>query len=208
MDPYSRRFTWNVIRKYREGRVVIFSTHFMDEADILSDRIAIMAKGQVRACGSSLFLKNHFGVGYNMVVERRPDAEASRVRRFVLDRVPSAKVLSDVGAEISFQLPLSASASFQPLFEAIDDQQEDLGVETYGMSVTTLGEGGDPCTTVVCVCTLSWDRKLKAAPCHVYVSINRGGVHPRGQGRGDPADRARGCAGEAQEPRAQGEPGA
>jgi ATP-binding cassette, subfamily A (ABC1), member 3 len=32
MDPYSRRFTWNVIRSHREGRVVVLTTHFMDEA--------------------------------------------------------------------------------------------------------------------------------------------------------------------------------
>jgi len=35
MDPYSRRFTWNVIRRYREGRVIVLTTHFMDEADLL-----------------------------------------------------------------------------------------------------------------------------------------------------------------------------
>ena len=29
MDPYSRRFTWNVIRQYREGRVIVLTTHFM-----------------------------------------------------------------------------------------------------------------------------------------------------------------------------------
>jgi ABC-type multidrug transport system ATPase subunit len=43
MDPFSRRFTWNVIRNYRSGRCIILTTHFMDEADILGDRIAIMA---------------------------------------------------------------------------------------------------------------------------------------------------------------------
>jgi len=32
MDPYSRRFTWNIIRQHKEGRVVVLTTHFMDEA--------------------------------------------------------------------------------------------------------------------------------------------------------------------------------
>ena len=57
MDPYSRRFTWNVIRSHREGRVVVLTTHFMDDADLLGDRIAIMGDGKLRCCGSSLFLK-------------------------------------------------------------------------------------------------------------------------------------------------------
>lgn len=60
---YSRRFTWDLIRKHREGRVIILTTHFMDEADLLGDRVAIMADGVLRCCGSSLFLKKHYGVG-------------------------------------------------------------------------------------------------------------------------------------------------
>jgi ATP-binding cassette subfamily A (ABC1) protein 5 len=38
----------------------------MDEADILADRKAIMSNGTIRCYGSSLFLKNKFGVGYHM----------------------------------------------------------------------------------------------------------------------------------------------
>ena len=40
---------------------MILSTHFMDEADLLGDRIAIMAEGVVKCVGSSMFLKNKFG---------------------------------------------------------------------------------------------------------------------------------------------------
>lgn len=42
----------------------------MDEADILGDRIAIMAEGDVQCTGSSLFLKNRYGVGYNLVISK------------------------------------------------------------------------------------------------------------------------------------------
>ena len=51
-----------------QGRVIVLSTHFMDEADILSDRIAIMAAGRLQCCGSALFLKKLYGVGYNLTV--------------------------------------------------------------------------------------------------------------------------------------------
>jgi ATP-binding cassette, subfamily A (ABC1), member 3 len=69
MDPYSRRFTWNVIRNYKRDRIIILTTHFMDEADILGDRIAIMAEGQLRCIGSSLFLKKTYGVGYQLTID-------------------------------------------------------------------------------------------------------------------------------------------
>jgi ATP-binding cassette subfamily A (ABC1) protein 3 len=68
MDPYSRRSTWNIIQRNKKGRVILLTTHFMDEADILGDRIAIMAEGKLQCIGSSLFLKSSYGVGYTLTV--------------------------------------------------------------------------------------------------------------------------------------------
>ncbi|KAE8984553.1 ATP-binding cassette sub-family A member 3 [Phytophthora fragariae] len=68
MDPYSRRSTWEILLNNRSDRVVVLTTHFMDEADILGDRIAIMAEGELRCCGSSLFLNNRYGAGYNLTL--------------------------------------------------------------------------------------------------------------------------------------------
>ena len=70
MDPFSRRFTWNVIRHYRQNRIIILTTHFMDEADILGDRIAIMSDGKLRCAGSPLYLKKVFGLGYQLTIEK------------------------------------------------------------------------------------------------------------------------------------------
>lgn len=61
MDPDARRHIWSVLQKNRVGRTMVLTTHFMDEADLLGDRIAIMADGIVRCCGTSLFLKNKYG---------------------------------------------------------------------------------------------------------------------------------------------------
>ena len=61
MDPSARRQTWNVLQRAREGRTMLLSTHYMDEADLLGDRIAIMSEGVVKCCGSSLFLKKIYG---------------------------------------------------------------------------------------------------------------------------------------------------
>ncbi|CAM9094590.1 unnamed protein product, partial [Laminaria digitata] len=71
MDPFSRRSTWSVLQRQRKGRVILLTTHFMDEADTLGDRIAIMAEGELQCMGSSLFLKGLYGVGYTLTVMRR-----------------------------------------------------------------------------------------------------------------------------------------
>jgi ABC-type multidrug transport system ATPase subunit len=71
MDTSARRRMWEMLKKNKAGKIIILTTHFMDEADILGDRIAIMAEGDVQCCGSSLFLKNRYGVGYNLKIDKK-----------------------------------------------------------------------------------------------------------------------------------------
>lgn len=142
MDPYSRRFTWNVIRQHREGRVIILTTHFMDEADLLGDRIAIIGDGKLLCCGSSLYLKKMFGVGYNMTIEKLDTTtfSESKFMKAVHNVIPEAKLLTNVGTEVTVELPFSSSGLFEKLFVYFDDHLSDLGIHSYGMSVTTLEE--------------------------------------------------------------------
>eukprot|EP00736_Rhodelphis_marinus_P006281 Rmarinus@m.16243 len=142
MDPYSRRFTWNVLQNQREGRVIVLTTHFMDEADLLGDRIAIMGDGRLKCCGSSLFLKNRYGVGYSMTCVKADEKKFSikSFTSFVKEYVPEAKLLSNVGSEVSFQLPLAASSGFEPMLATMEKDSVNLGIRSYGLSVTTLEE--------------------------------------------------------------------
>jgi ATP-binding cassette subfamily A (ABC1) protein 3 len=71
MDTSTRRRLWDMLKKNKAGKIIILTTHYMDEADILGDRIAIMAEGKVQCTGSSLFLKNRYGVGYNLVIAKK-----------------------------------------------------------------------------------------------------------------------------------------
>jgi ATP-binding cassette subfamily A (ABC1) protein 3 len=47
MDPTARKETWDLIKSYKKGRVMILTTHYMDEAEALADRIGIMSKGKL-----------------------------------------------------------------------------------------------------------------------------------------------------------------
>ena len=71
MDTSARRFIWDMLKNYKSNRIVILTTHFMDEADYLGDRIGIMGEGKLRCCGSSIFLKNKFGIGYSLVIVKK-----------------------------------------------------------------------------------------------------------------------------------------
>lgn len=64
MDPITRRHVWDIIENAKRGRAIVLTTHSMEEADILSDRIGIMAKGRLRCIGTSIRLKSRFGSGF------------------------------------------------------------------------------------------------------------------------------------------------
>lgn len=68
IDPLSRRKIWDILLKERGERTIIMTTHFLDEADLLADNIAILSKGTLRAEGSSAQLKDTFGSGYRIHV--------------------------------------------------------------------------------------------------------------------------------------------
>ncbi|XP_076811813.1 phospholipid-transporting ATPase ABCA1-like isoform X2 [Clavelina lepadiformis] len=92
VDPYARRSIWDLLLSYRANRTILLSTHHMDEADLLGDRIAIISHGRLKCCGSSLFLKSCFGVGYYLtVVKHSHGSSTSETNR----SLSSASVISE-----------------------------------------------------------------------------------------------------------------
>ncbi|UKZ76434.1 hypothetical protein TrVFT333_004138 [Trichoderma virens FT-333] len=73
IDPLSRRKLWDILLAERGKRTLILTTHFLDEADLLADHIAILSKGTLRAEGSSVELKDTLGGGYRVNVHKNPD---------------------------------------------------------------------------------------------------------------------------------------
>ena len=69
VDPEARRQMWDILQIERSGRTIILSTHYMEEADVLADRIAIMADGKLQCCGSAMFLKNAYGLLYKFMLK-------------------------------------------------------------------------------------------------------------------------------------------
>ena len=127
MDPASRRSMWELLQRHKRGRALVLTTHYMDEADLLADRIAVMSLGRLRCCGSSLFLKSRYGRGYTLtLVKVRAVAnkgalsstdsslasavcEAGALVEELKGFVPTLELLSEAGDELSFRLPLEAS---------------------------------------------------------------------------------------------------
>ncbi|XP_026331721.1 ATP-binding cassette sub-family A member 5-like, partial [Hyposmocoma kahamanoa] len=144
VDPVSRRQTWRILQRARRGKVLLLTTHFMDEADILGDRKAVISKGRVRCAGTSLFLKNKFGIGYHLTLVLDGVCREHQITRLVRGHVPRAEKARRHGRELSYILPHYAVHLFPPLFQAIEQEIKEktnrLGVTSYGVSMTTLEE--------------------------------------------------------------------
>ncbi|XP_078733168.1 phospholipid-transporting ATPase ABCA1-like [Lampetra fluviatilis] len=141
VDPYARRGIWNLLLKYRHGRTIILSTHHMDEADLLGDRVAIISHGRLRCCGSSLFLKNAFGAGYYLTMvksepgSRRPSAGAAHLYKN-LEQTDGQSQSSDegLGSESGSQEDIAdVSAVTQLLQQHVPDARL---VENFGQELT------------------------------------------------------------------------
>uniref|UniRef100_A0A8I6AQZ2 ATP binding cassette subfamily A member 3 n=1 Tax=Rattus norvegicus TaxID=10116 RepID=A0A8I6AQZ2_RAT len=140
MDAVSRRAIWDLLQQQKSDRTVLLTTHFMDEADLLGDRIAILAKGELQCCGSSLFLKQKYGAGYHMTLVKEPHCNPEGISQLVHHHVPNAMLESHAGAELSFILPKESTHRFESLFAKLEKKQKELGIASFGASVTTMEE--------------------------------------------------------------------
>lgn len=70
LDPLSRRKIWDILLAERGERTFLLTTHFLDEADVLSDYVAILSKGHLKIKGTAVQLKHEVGVGYHISVPK------------------------------------------------------------------------------------------------------------------------------------------
>ncbi|KAF5196994.1 Abc transporter a family member [Thalictrum thalictroides] len=156
MDPISRRHVWDIIQNAKKGRSIILTTHSMEEADILADRIAIMAKGKLRCIGTSIRLKSRFGTGFitnisftgntpGQMPNYDDDAVASNephhkaVKQFFenhLGVVPK----EENKAFLTFVIPHEKEGRLTKFFAELQDREREFGIADIQLGLTTLEE--------------------------------------------------------------------
>ncbi|XP_033375250.1 ATP-binding cassette sub-family A member 13 [Parus major] len=148
VDPCSRRSIWDVLLKYKAGCTLIFTTHHLDEAEVLSDHIAILQHGHLRCCGSPSCLRDTYGQGHSLTFIKKPsvfeikDAKhTAQVTSLIQNYIPEAFLKENSGTELTYVIPERADkTAFKGLFQALDQSLQPLHVTGYGISDTTLEE--------------------------------------------------------------------
>uniref|UniRef100_A0A803T1K2 ATP-binding cassette sub-family A member 2 n=1 Tax=Anolis carolinensis TaxID=28377 RepID=A0A803T1K2_ANOCA len=138
VDPYARRAIWDLILKYKPGRTILLSTHHMDEADLLGDRIAIISHGKLKCCGSPLFLKGTYGDGYKLTLVKK-QSEAPRLLR---EALPSERGSNGFGGKEQgdCNTHYSLILTHGLLWQHLEHSLEALDLTSFGLMDTTLEE--------------------------------------------------------------------
>eukprot|EP01094_Clydonella_sp_ATCC50884_P019175 TRINITY_DN3690_c0_g1_i1.p1 TRINITY_DN3690_c0_g1~~TRINITY_DN3690_c0_g1_i1.p1 ORF type:complete len:938 (+),score=222.20 TRINITY_DN3690_c0_g1_i1:144-2957(+) len=137
MDPGNRNFVWDCIKELKKSRLVILTTHSMEEADMLGDRIAIMAQGKLRAEGGSLALKKQFGSGYRVNINAEVD-NLEAVKQEVKRMLPGAQLVQENAGSLVYGLPdVDPDGTTARFFEYLQEQSGKL-INDWGIHNTTL----------------------------------------------------------------------
>ncbi|GBM80108.1 ATP-binding cassette sub-family A member 3 [Araneus ventricosus] len=138
MDVEARRGVWDALLEIRRERTVILTTHYMEEADILGDRIAIMADGEIQCCGSPMFLKQKFGTGYHLHVVKDQNFNMQGLTSLLKKYVPEVTVENELEKDISFRMSSTTGNEFGDMFEELEGHKNKLGVISFGITITTM----------------------------------------------------------------------
>lgn len=112
----------------------------MDEADVLSDRIAILSDGELKCAGSTFFLKKRFGTGYHLVCAKDFDCNSNAVTKLLQKYIPEIRVESESESEIAYLLSEDRVDLFKTVFEELEMNLSRLNLKSFGISLTTLEE--------------------------------------------------------------------
>ncbi|VVC45536.1 Hypothetical protein CINCED_3A002705 [Cinara cedri] len=137
MDPAARRTLWNILQSEREGRTMVMTTHLMDEADLLGDRVAIMKAGTLCCVGTPFSLKKEYGGGYTLTLVKDGigfslTKVTNFVRKYYAHSVPCKLTIM----EVTYQL--EDSSLFPDLLNALEQNKQTLGIKEYGITLTSL----------------------------------------------------------------------
>ncbi|KAK9493570.1 hypothetical protein V1508DRAFT_445783 [Lipomyces doorenjongii] len=153
LDPLSRRRIWDILLASRCQRTIILRTHFLDEADLFADSIAILARGELVVAGSPLKLKADFGNGYRvysimpasgkeMVYEAENGNQViSLVNRLEREEHKEHRVSGPQLEDVFLKFVADSDAEIQELLKDYDDVYQDDDEMSKGAVVTFEASG-------------------------------------------------------------------
>ncbi len=145
LDPASKHSLWDVIANAKKvgNRSMVLTTHSMEEADVLCDRLCIMADGEIQCIGRTHELKRRFGRGYTLMIkipESQGAAGLAQVDAFVKRLFPTAALLNEPIAGCSKYEIDRREVVLSKVFAEMIQAKSQLGMEAWSFTESTLEE--------------------------------------------------------------------
>lgn len=140
LDPSSRRLLWEVIKEARRTKAVVLTTHSMEEAESLCDRLGIFVNGKLQCVGNPKDLTARFG-GYLSFTVTTPAHQETAAEGVVRSMAPGARLVYSLGGTQKFELPLR-EIGVEGVFRRMEEVKlrKELDVMDWGVSNATLEE--------------------------------------------------------------------
>ncbi|KAL4559226.1 hypothetical protein LXL04_031361 [Taraxacum kok-saghyz] len=136
LDPASRNNLWNVVKHAKQNRAIILTTHSMEEAEHLCDRLGIFVDGSLQCVGNPKELKGRYGGSYVFTMTTYSNHEAD-VENLVKGLSPNAKKIYAISGTQKFELP-KQSIKIADVFRAVENAKSRFAVQAWGIADTTL----------------------------------------------------------------------
>ncbi|XP_020582487.1 ABC transporter A family member 8-like [Phalaenopsis equestris] len=136
LDPASRKRLWSVVQHAKKDRAVILTTHSMEEAEALCDRVGIFVDGYLQCLGSPVELKARYG-GYFVLTVTTPSNEEEDVEKLVQQISSAATRVYHLSGTQKFQLP-KKGLSLSDIFRQIEAAKRRLNIQAWGLSDAAL----------------------------------------------------------------------
>ena len=138
MDITSRRNLWEILKKIKEKRIIILTTHYMEEASVLGSRIGILAEGNMKCIGTPLFLIEKYGKQMSVNIYKELGANDQSIIEFFESRVEGI-TYEKLSEEILFKIPKdNKNFNLKNFFEQLDSKVKELKIKNYSAAMPTL----------------------------------------------------------------------
>ena len=141
LDPESRQQLWRAVLVAKPGKSIILTTHALEEAEALCDRVGIMTFGLMRTLGTPTELRLRFDQGYKFMLACEPgypdDEEAAH--KHALSLMPEARLVDAINGVRTYIVP-KGSVRMSQLFEGMEGHKAQYRVKDWGLSHTSLEE--------------------------------------------------------------------
>ncbi|WZY98764.1 hypothetical protein YC2023_071093 [Brassica napus] len=136
LDPASRMNLWSAIKRAKRHTAIILTTHSMEEAEFLCDRLGIFVDGRLQCIGNPKELKARYGGSYVFTMTTSSEHEQD-VEMLVQYLSPNAKKIYHIAGTQKFEIP-KGEVGISKVFEAVEKAKSSFTVFAWGLEDTTL----------------------------------------------------------------------